>query len=451
MSARYQTIKRIDKKQGFYCLLNTLAILLSAFSFVFCDNALAESKEGICLVESVAYPGKDPTMWDGVYAASDGRVYSALITEGGSAHLYLYDPTTDEHRMICDLADFLGERGQGIRPSSKIHCQPVEDDEGNIYIVTLNNGSGPANVDFTSWRGGHWLKYDPVKDKMENLGLVAWGDGPYPLAIDTKRMHLFGIGFTGYLYRGDIKNKTTKVLGRVNDRDICRSIFCDDKGNVYGSFPTARIWKYDAKKEKVYDLSSIRMPYDPTYYPAQLNNPRIDRTHEWRKIVWDPVEKVAYGVTCGSGSILFKYDPHDGPEGKMTELTKLCDPKFLGRKDVPYSTLALALDSKRRKIYFAPSPRKYAIERYIETFGSDASHHLMMYDLKTQKRIDLGVMRTTDGRRVFGSEGASVGPDGTVYLCGQVEMKDPKNATRHTRTENTPIALRLIIYKPKDS
>jgi len=388
MSARYQTIKRIGKKQGFYCLLNTLAILLSAFSFVFCDNALAKSKKGICLVESVAYPGKDPTMWDGLYAASDGKVYSALITEGGSSHLYLYDPVADEHRMICDLADFLGERGQGIRPSSKIHCQPVEDDDGNIYIVTLNNGSGPANVDFASWRGGHWLKYDPVKDKMENLGLVAWGDGPYPLAIDTKRMHLFGIGFTGYLYRGDIKNKTTKVLGRVNNRDICRSIFRDDKGNVYGSFPSARIWKYDAETEKIYDLS-IRMPYDPTYYPSRLTNPAIDRTHEWRKIVWDPVDKVAYGVTGGSGSILFKYDPHDGPEGKITELTKLCDPKFLGSKNVPYSTLTLSLDSKRRKIYFAPSARKYAIERYIETFGSDAPHHLLVYDLKTQKRTDL--------------------------------------------------------------
>jgi len=442
-----RTAKRTSEKWGLHCLVSTQLILLLIFSFVFSDNALAKSKPKICLVESIEYPGKDPTMWDGLYAASDGKVYSALITEGGSAHVYLYDPKKDTHRMICDVAEFLGERGKGIRPSSKIHCEPVEDNDGNIYFVTLNNGSGPMNVDFTSWRGGHWLKYDPKKDQFENLGLTDVGDGPYPLAIDKERMHLFGIGFKAYLYRLDINKRVTKNLGRVCGRDVCRSIFCDDEGNVYGSFPVARIWKYYAKKEKVYDLS-IRIPYDPTYYPSRLNNPTIDRTHEWRKIVWDPVEKVAYGVSGGSGSILFRYDPHDGPEGKITELVRLCDPKYLGRKDVPYSTLTLTLDSKRRKIYFAPSARRYTLDHYIETFGSDAPHHLLVYDLKTKERTDLGVMRTTDGRRVFGCEGASVGPDGTLYLCGQVEMKNLKNATRHTRTENCPIAMRLIIYKP---
>ncbi len=442
-----RTAKRTTEKWGLHCLLNTQLILLLIFSFISYDNAVAEDKTRICLVESVEYPGKDPTMWYGLYASKAGKVYSALITEGGSSHIYLYDPATGVHRLLSDVADFLGERGKGIRPSSKIHCKPVEDNDGNIYFATLNNGSGPMNVDFTSWRGGHWLRYDPKKDQLEDLGLIAVGDGPYPLAIDKERMHLFGTGFKGSLYRLDIKKRVTKDLGRVAGSDVGRSIFCDDEGNVYGSFPGARMWKYDAKKQKVYDLS-IHMPLDPTFFPARLHNPIIDRTQEWRAIEWDPVEKVAYGVSGGSGSILFKYDPHDGPEGKITELTRLCDPKYLGRKDVPYSTLTLTLDSKRRKIYFAPSARRYTLDRYIETFGSDAPHHLLVYDLKTKKRTDLGVMRTTDGRRVFGCEGASVGPDGTLYLCGQVEMKDPKNATRHTRTENVPIALRLIVYKP---
>ena len=447
MWANNKVVKNVAGKSILYYFFNTQLIFLLVFSSVYCGSTVAKSEENLCLVESVEYPGKDPTMWYGLYVSRAGKVYSALITEGGSSHVYMYDPVTGEHRLICDVADFLGERGKGIRPSSKIHCKPVEDDEGNIYFATLNNGSGPMNVDFTSWRGGHWLKYDPKTDTFEDLGLIEVGDGPYPLAIDKKRMHLFGIGFKSYLYRFDINKRVTKNLGRVSGRDVCRSIFCDDQGNVYGSFPVARIWKYDANKEKVYDLS-IRMPYDPTFFPARLNNPIIDRTQEWRAIEWDPVENVAYGVSGGSGSILFRYDPHKGPEGEITELGRLCDPKYIGRKDVPYSTLTLALDSKSRRIYFAPSARRYTLDRYIETFGSDAPHHLLVYDLKTGELTDLGVMRTTDGRRVFGCEGASVGPDGTVYLCGQVEMKDPENATRHTRTENCPIALRLIIYKP---
>ena len=163
MLAHNKTVEDLERKRIFYHFLNAQLILLLAFSFVFYDSAVAKSKTKICLVESVEYPGKDPTMWDGLYAASDGKVYSALITEGGSAHIYLYDPATGVNRLLSDVANFLGERGEGIRPSSKIHCEPVEDDEGNIYVVTLNNGSGPRSIDFTSWRGGHWLKYDPKK------------------------------------------------------------------------------------------------------------------------------------------------------------------------------------------------------------------------------------------------------------------------------------------------
>jgi len=412
-----------------------------------CSGATGRSFQKICRVSALEYPGKDPTMWYALYAATDGVVYSALITEGGSAHVYKYDPRTGEHKMILDVAEFLDERGKGIRLSSKIHCKPVEDEQGNIYFVTLNNGSGPKGMDFTSWQGGHWLKYDPKADKFEDLGLTDVGDGPYPVAIDTKRSYLFGIGFKGYFYRLDMTTGVTRNFGRVAGSDVCRSIFCDDKGNVYGSFPGARVWRYDAEKEKVYDLK-VRMPYDPTVFPASLKNPRIDRTQEWRVIEWDPVDKVAYGVTCGSRSKLFRFDPDDGPEGKFTELAEMCDPKYRGRKDVPYSTLALAVDARNRKVYYAPSARRYTLDKYIETFGSDTDHHLLVYDINTGQVTDLGIMRTTRGERVFGCEGAAVGPDGTLYLCGQVELKDPRKATRHTRTENVPISLRLISYRP---
>jgi hypothetical protein len=279
------------------------------------------------------------------------------------------------------------------------------------------------------------------------LGLVDEGAGIYPLAIDRKRNYLFGVGFTGYLYRFDLARRVTRNLGRVANWDVCRDIFCDDEGNVFGCFPTARVWKYDARTEKVVDLS-ITMPYDPTIYPAQLLNPMIDRTNDWRAVEWDPVEKVAYGVTCGSGSILFRFDPHDGPEGKFTALARLCDRSFLesGRKDIPYSTLAFALDHKNRRVYFAPSARKYSTESYVETFGSGAPHHLIRFDLRRNERIDLGAMEAADGRRVFGCEAASVAPDGTLYLCGQAQVADQALATGEVG--KTPVALHLVIYRP---
>jgi hypothetical protein len=402
----------------------------------------------VCKIETREYPGKDDAMWDALYAANNGDVYTGLITEGGSAHFYVYRKGSDKNILISDLADFLGERGKGIRSSGKIHNKPVEDESGNIYFVTMNNGAGPRNIDYTSWIGGHWMKYDPSTGVLDNMGLVDEGIGCYPLVIDPGNRYLFGVGFTGYFYRFDLQKRTTRNFGRVANWDICRDIFCDDEGNVYGSFPVGRVWKYDHKQEKVIDLS-LRVPYDPYIYPTELANPMIDRTCDWRAVEWDPDDKVAYGVTCGSGSILFRFDPHQGKEGKITPLGKMCDTKFLdsGRSDIPYSTLAFAIDHKRKIVYFVPSARAYSTEEYVETFGSSQPHQLIMFDLKSNQRIDLGEMKTTDGRRVFGCEAASVAPDGTLYICGQVELKDPAAATGKVGT--IPVSLQLIIYKPE--
>jgi len=427
--------------------LNRLVVLAFIFFVAAISNGISQEKK-VLVVEAIEYPGRDPVMWDGLYAASDGKVYSALISEGTSAHFYSYDPVKNENGLLVDMAEFFDERGKGIRSTGKLHNKPVEDDEGNIYYVSMSNGSGPGSFDFTSWKGGHWIKYDPKKNITEDMGLVDQGIGCYPLTIDKKNGYLFGIGFTGYFYRFDLKNRITKNLGRVSNWDICRKIFCDDEGNVYMSFPTARVLKYDAKKEKVYE-TSLRIPYDPTIFPTQLNNPMIDRSNDWRAVEWDPMEKVAYGITCGSGSILFRFDPHKGLEGEVTPLTRMCDSKFLegDQKNIPYSTLAFAIDYRNKKVFFAPSARSFDIQDYVETFASTEGHHLIMYDLKTDKRVDLGEMQIADGRRIFGSEGASVAPDGTVYVCGQVEVRNKEKATR--MIGDIPVALHLIVYKPQ--
>ena len=58
----------------------------------------------ICTIETREYPGRDPAMWDGLYAANDGKVYSALISEGTSAHFYVYDPVKDKNVLLLDMA-----------------------------------------------------------------------------------------------------------------------------------------------------------------------------------------------------------------------------------------------------------------------------------------------------------------------------------------------------------
>ncbi len=435
-------VKKINRRN----FLKASAVLpVIAASGIFPVKVTAQYGEKICLVEAKEYPGKDSAMWGSLYVAKSGKAYTGICTEGGSSHFYEYDPYRDIHRNLCDMAEFLGERGKGIRGSSKIHTLPCEDNDGNIYFCTMNNGSGPRNIDYTSYRGGNWIKFDPKADKMENLGLVDEGVGCYGFTIDKKRKYLFGTAYTGYLYRFDVDNRISTCVGRVSNWDICRQIICDDEGNIYGSFPVARMWKYDVRDERVYDLP-VKIPFEPTVYPTQLSNPQIDRSTIWRAVTFDPVDNALYAVTCGSGSILFKYDLNDG---KITRLAKICDPKFLdppNRQDIPYSPMSFCLDSNNRKIYFVPSARDYTIDRYVETFGNLENHHLIMYDIKKNKRIDLGALRTVDGRKVYGCEAASVDENGTVYICGQVEVLDKEKATRHIK--GIPVALHLLIYKP---
>ncbi len=434
-------LQRTIRKIPFFLLITLLA-----FSAAFIRQASAQ--EQTVLVEARSYSGRDPAMWQGLYAASDGMVYSTLCSEMGSSHMYQYNPAADSNRIVCEPARFLDEWGKGIRISTKIHNHCVEDKQGNIYFATMNDGSGPDEIDYRSWQGGHWIKYDPREDKLTDLGLVDKGVGSYPLAIDAERNILYGVSYTGYLFSHDIGKGATRNIGRVSDWDICRDIVADDQGNVYGCFPTSRIWKYDRQRDRVFDLP-VRIPFDPTAFPTQLNNPQIDRAAIWRAVEWDPVDKAVYGITCGSGNVLFKYEPHVGANGRVTDLGRMCDPKFLqpeGRQDIPYAPLSFAVDRVNRKIYFVPSAREFAVDEYVETFGSQEKHHLLMYDMEQNRHYNLGELQVSDGRRVFGCEAATVAPDGTVYICGQVETEDPAMASR--RIDGIPVALHLIIYRP---
>jgi hypothetical protein len=409
-------------------------------------------------VDNRGFPGdsKASEMYSALYSAADGTVYIGLCTGGGSAQFYSYDPHSDRMRHIADMAEFLGQAGKGIREAGKIHTPFVEDSEGRIYFATMNEDVGPPNIDPNSWEGPNWIRYDPKTDQLENLGLIDRHWGVYGFAIDRNRNRLFATAWNGHLYRFDIDTRKTVDLGRVENWDDPRSIVADDRGNVYGPYVPAGIWKYDAATERVYNLS-VRTPYDPLVYPISLSDPMLDRKDMWRVAEWDPVDHVIYGVENG-GSILFRYDPYDGAEGKVTVLEKLCAQRYYAshRKDIPSSTLAFTI-GKDRKIYYAPSGIDFDYEARLEgarliqkSDGLEITPYseLIVYDLKSGKRTNLGTLKTRDGRRVFGCEGAAAGPDGTIYLCCAAEVRDPQQAAGKV-AGIYPFVMQLLIYRPQ--
>ena len=97
--------KKVKNRQSGKNLL-LIRFIFSLTVILNTSHSLLSAQEQVCIVETREYPGRDPAMWDGLYAASDGKVYSALIHEGISAHFYLYDPTTEKNILLCDMADF---------------------------------------------------------------------------------------------------------------------------------------------------------------------------------------------------------------------------------------------------------------------------------------------------------------------------------------------------------
>ena len=418
----------------------------------------AQVEEKYAYVDTRDFPGgrKESSMYSALYTASDGKLYIGLCVHAGASQFYQYDPVTDSMRHIADLPEFLNEKGKGIRVAGKIHSPFVEDREGRIYFGTMCEDSGPPNIDPYSWQGPHWIRYNPKADKLEDLGLINRLWGIYGLAIDRQRNYIFVTAWNGHIYRLIIDKRITRDLGRVDNWDCLRSIVADDEGNVYGCYPKARIWKYDARTERIHDLN-ISIPYDPTIFPRKMTNPMLDRKAIWRVALWDSVEKVIYGVDGGS-AILFRYDLKDGSEGKISTLEKLCSEYFYNsdRKDIPYSTLAFTI-GKDRKIYYTPVGLAFDFTIKVEAAtlaqnlgGTKRAPHteLITYDLRVGKREYLGILKTKDGRNVFGCGAATCGLDGTIYLCGAVETRDTGNAAGIVM-DNYPFKMSLIIYKPK--
>jgi len=424
-------------------------------------ESFAQIEEKYAYVDSRDFPGnhKETSMYSSLSTASDGRIYIGLCVHGGPSQFYQYDPAADRMRHIADIPEFLGEKGKGTRVTCKLHTKAVEDRDGRLYFGTMCEDGGPLNIEPSSWPGHHWMRYDPKADKLEDLGLDNRLWGTYGLAIDRQKNYLFATDWSGHVYRFDIDHGVTRDLGRVDNWDVLRSIAADDEGNVYGCYPPkARIWKYDAKTERIYDLS-VSIPYDVTIFPRTMTNPMLERKAIWRAVEWDPVDKVIYGVN-GGNSVLFRYDPKDGPEGKVTTLERLCSEYFYhsDRRDVPYSTLAFTI-GKDRKIYYSPVGIAFdfihdlgKVDLAQDFGGIRTSPHseLTTYDLRTGKREYLGILRTKDGRGVFGCGAATCGIDGTIYLCGAVEAKDAKE-TAGIAMEKYPFKMSLLTYKPNES
>ncbi|MBI5690020.1 MAG: hypothetical protein HZC55_07945 [Verrucomicrobia bacterium] len=366
---------------------------------------------------------KDAQMWSALYIASNGKIYVGLCTHADAANLYEFDPATEKMRHLANLTEVSGERGQATWTNGKIHVQMQELD-GWVYFGSLSEDNGPPVIDAATYRGPYWYRAELKTGRVEQLSRINSFWGLLGQAMDPKRRLIYGLAENGHLYKYHIDRDWTEDLGRVDEWDICRTIFTDDRGNCYGSYPPGRIWKYDVEQDRVFDLEHLRLPL--INQSRTMANPMLDRKTQWRIIEWDPVDKVAYGIIGGS-NLLFKCDPHAGPVGAITPLAPMAAPTVRDGDpfNIPYATLAMALSQVERKIYYV-TVMAGDFDYGSVTKDVMGASFLVTYDLKTGRREDVGVLRTTDGRTTSGMGGAKIDAQGRLWVVGAFSEPDPR-------------------------
>jgi hypothetical protein len=385
--------------------------------------------------------------WAALLAGSDGKVYSGLANHGGGGHLVYYDSKTDHMVDLGDLNVLTGQENLQRGPQSKIHSKFGEGKDGRIYYGT-HGGLWWEYARFATkqgYPGAHWMAYDPKADRVEDFGLGVPNQGVNTGAYDPLFNRIYGLTHPrGEFVYFDVKTRKAVNKGRINNvESICRTLGIDDEGNVYGSFGLGQVFKYDPRTDKITELS-CRIPIREKGISFGRDYNKGETA--WRVVVWDKETKRFYGVD-ESATILFSFDPRAGKDGEFKRLGQLCIAGYEDKRDIPYATLSLTLGHDR-KLYYGASAREFD---YGGSAGAETSH-LITYDLKTGKKQDLGGMVTEDGMRVFGTNAADTGTDGTIYLVGAVEYKpEPgKPVVAGGRIgANSYYRLALLIYHPR--
>jgi hypothetical protein len=400
-------------------------------------------------------------MWSAMYIASNNKIYIGLCTHGDAANVYEFDISNERMRHLADLTVLLNERGKGIWTNGKIHVQMQELD-GYVYFGSFCEDNGPPVIDARSYEGPYWFRIDMDTGDVEKLRRMNSFWGLLGQCLDKERRLIYGLAEDGHLYRYSIDENTTIDLGRVDNWDICRTIFMDDKGNVYGSYPPGKIWKYDVQQERIFDLEFLQLPV--LLQSRTMANPMLDRRAQWRVIEWDPVDKLAYGIVGGTNN-LFKYDVDAGREGQINVLSQLCAPQY--RKGdpfkVPHATLAMTLSQPERKIYYVPvisGDFDYgAVQLDVageEKFSENISQgdmpplsFMISFDLESNIRTDIGLLQAEDGRYAYGLGGAETDSQGRIWFVGAFEEPNQDYVVRHINGKY-PYSMGLGCFDPSD-
>jgi hypothetical protein len=386
--------------------------------------------------------------YNGMLAASDGKIYYVLCTESidVGAKLYAYDPAADAVRLLGDLTEACGEAGLKAIPQGKSHVNFVESG-GKLYFAThvgyysIIDGMEKIGVPPTGYRpypGGHFLSYDVATGKFEELGLAPKGEGILTMNMDTRRGRLYGITWPGgQILRKDLATGQLKDLGMFSKqgengtgadyRTLCRSMAVNpDDGSVFFSTGDGAIlrYRYDLDAVETIAGEDLKKDYFGLYDPTSPGH----MGYNWRQTVWYSPGRAVYGVHGNSG-YLFRYEPGRNRVEVLDRITSLPSQRSGMFDQFSYGYLGFTLGPDGKTIHYLTGGPVYQDGKRVQGKSSTAmgeskgveNLHLITYDIPRRKYRDHGPIFFENGDRPAYVNSIAVGKDGTVYTLSRVK------------------------------
>ncbi len=385
--------------------------------------------------------------YNGLSVASDGKVYYVLSSErfdvGGQ--MYSFDPATEKIEHLGDLTEACGEKGLKAVVQGKSHVVFYEVN-GKLYFAThigyytIKDGmetAGEPPPGYKAYPGGHFLSYDPIGRRYENLATAPNGEGILSMVMDTKRGRLFGLTWpTGYFLQYDLTTKELKNLGPVAERGesgrgptyrtLCRSLVVDpDEGTVYLTRPEGLILRYrpDPGILETMEDADLKKDYFGCYDPTSPGH----MGYNWRQTLWYAPAHMVYGVHGNSG-YLFRFDPRTPKVEVLDRLTSLPSQRSGMYDQFSYGYLGFTLGPDGRTIHYLTGGPIYVQGKRVEGKKSTAKGeskgqenlHLVTYDIPEGKYRDRGPIFYENGERPAYVNSIAVGKDGSVYTLARI-------------------------------
>ncbi len=169
----------------------------------------------------------------------DGWIYGGTKATWGAQNCHIFRTDGEKVEHLLDLTSRL------TRQST---ISDLAAGKGNVLIGGTSTYNEIFDDKGNQYDGGHLFSFNVTTKRLDDLGIIANGQGINCIAVDTLRGKIYGVTYpAGHLFSYDTKTRSVrdfgevmtpwrvKDLGRVSWRGVPKVLMIDDAGAVYYS------------------------------------------------------------------------------------------------------------------------------------------------------------------------------------------------------------------------